>query len=1285
MPEPRTSPEPSASRRNGAKAAGDKTGAMRELDLLETALEGTNLIEASAGTGKTYAITGLVLRLILELGVLIQQILVVTFTEAATSELKDRVRRRLREAVDAFAEATTDDPFLQGLLDRHPDPVSKESALRKLNCALSDFDQAAIFTIHGFCLRTLQDHAFASGMLFDAELVTDQERLVRDIVQDFWREHFYATSPLFYSYARTSGLSPEALHSLVGKNLFNPHLKVIPDQDLTDCRDEEDRFLEAFETVARSWALSREAVGAILLESPALSRSKYRQTSIPGWIREMDVLFQGECVSIGLCKSFEKLTWGAIAQAVKKGHSPPSHPFFGLAETLRKAAGDLQAAYNARILGLKVAFIEHVRTQLEKRKASKSILFFDDLLVKLERALTGPGGDRLAGIVKERFKAALIDEFQDTDSIQYAIFQRIFGDGSSPLFLIGDPKQAIYGFRGADIFSYMEAARQVSRRYTLSENWRSEPALISGVNAVFDQEHPAFVFDAIGFKPARAAKAKKHELLQVDGRQPAPFQLWLLKGSAVSDAVPIPKGKARPLIIDAVAGEISALVGLGREGRALIGERPVREGDIAVLVRTNQEARDVQRSLASHNLHSVLYSTENLFDTAEALELERLLTAIANPGHESLIRAALATDLLGVSGEEIGRLMEDEMGWERWLLAFAEYHDVWSKFGFFRMFRRLLVDNESLPRLMTLENGERRCTNVLHLSEVLHQAALENGFKMSALLKWLSSQRDESTPRLEEHQLRLESDENAVRIVTIHKSKGLEYPIVFCPFLWQDSKPKSGPFVFHDEGDGMRLTLDLGSPQGDEHRALAGREQLAENLRLLYVALTRAKNRCTVVWGPFNGAGTSAPAYLFHPSVTTGWDGTLSFLDNRFKVLDDDAVRADLEALESKAGGAIELREMVLEAGRVLPPGAGTAWRMFSFPHEGGQGGVETVAEQGSSGCHDTPLAPLKGGIDGSASLGLSPPSTSQAVALSSRPFTGSLDRVWGISSFSSLILKQAHKAELADRDESAPEPPPPLDRKQDQTRDVFSFPKGTASGILLHTVFEKLDFTDPDPEAMRGVVLKELGVQGLDPAWAEVLCRMIQNVLSVELPSTFGGFRLSDVPTSRRLTELEFYFPLQRLHGSDLTELFSRHVGTGTGAGASANRDRFRFDAVEGFMKGFIDLVFEANGRFYIVDWKSNFLGPCIEDYGRESLKKAVRESLYDLQYTLYTVAVHQFLRTRIPKYSYEDHFGEVLYLFLRGIDPTHGPEYGVYRDRPSCASIETLSEALTGRTKHP
>jgi exodeoxyribonuclease V beta subunit len=1204
---------------------------VQELDLLGTALDGSNLIEASAGTGKTYAITGLFLRLVLELNLPVHEILVVTFTEAATSELKDRIRNRIREALDVFSGRETEDAFLRGLCERCPET---DLARRKLSCALVDFDQAAIFTIHGFCLRTLQEHAFASGILFDAELVTDQERLVREAVQDFWREQFYEATPLFTHYARSSGFSLEGLRSLVGKNLFSPRLEVIPDPapDTGDQVEHEDRFLSLFGEVSSAWPREREAVETLLLESPALKKNMYSAGGVRKWVEEMDRILGGECVSCRLGVPLEKLARSGIEQALKKGHAPPAHPFFDLCQDLLEAALRLQDAYSRRILGLRVAFVDHLRRHLERRKLARSVLFFDDLLVKLEEALSGPGGETLAAALRERYGAALIDEFQDTDSIQYSIFRRIFGGHGAPLFLIGDPKQAIYGFRGADIFSYMEAARETPRRWTLAENWRSEPGLISAVNAIFARADNPFIFEEISFHPARPAQAKRHERLQVDGHGPPSLQLWFLRAADGAGGKLVSREKARPRILHAVAAEISKLLDLGRQGRATIGDRPLREGDMAVLVRENREAREVQKALSALSVHAVLYSTESLFDTREAAEVQRLLSAVARPASERLIRSALATDLLGMSGEEMARLMEDEAGWEGWLLDFSAYHEAWSKFGFLRMFRQLLSGKEVLPRLMTLDDGERRCTNVLHLAEALHRAAAEQGLCMSALAKWLASRRDERAERADEHQLRLESDENAVKIVTIHKSKGLEYPIVFCPFPWRDSHPEKDLALFHDESRGLRLTLDLGSPQLEAHRTVAGREQLAENLRLLYVAVTRARNRCVLLWGPFNKAGTAAPAYLLHRGMWEGWDGSLASLDARFKELGEEALWADLEEIQAGSGGTVELLEM--------PAGEG-------IPRPAADGAAQD---------------------------------------LECRRFTGTIDGTWGISSFSSLILNQPHRAELADHDDSALGAiPEAADSEEPMARerplDIFSFPRGTASGILLHHIFEELDFTSADDRLTREVVLKAFGAQGMDPVWADAVCEMIRNVLGTSLPSTFGAFTLSQAPMARRLTELEFYLPLRRLGGAQLTELFTHQLGGNGAGGAGSSHGRFRLESVEGFLKGFIDLVLEINGRFYIVDWKSNFLGPTLEHYGQESLGKAIRDSLYDLQYTLYCVALHRYLGARMAGYRYDEHFGEVFYLFLRGMDRRRGPEYGVFRDRPSRESIEALAEGLTGR----
>lgn len=1199
-----------------------------EFDLLNSRLEGTNLIEASAGTGKTYTIAGLLLRLVLEKDISVSEILVVTYTEAATSELKDRVRKRLREAFEAFSGSPTDDAFLNRLLEKHPDRIS---AAGRLGYAINEFDQASIFTIHGFCMRALLDHAFASGMLFDTELVTSEELFIREIVQDFWRTRFYTTSHLFYNYTLEKKLNLEGLIGIVQKRSGNPAIEIIPELDSPDCSAPEADFRNKFDLAAKAWNGAKEEIAGMLATHPALNRNRYRESSIPLWVRSMDAYFAGECVSCTPCEGFEKFTPDTVRAATKKGNTPPSHPLFEACGELLQAREKLQQVYDRKIMGLKIELFNYVRNELEARKRRKNVLFFDDLLVKLERALSGPQGNRLAEIIKGKFKAALIDEFQDTDSIQYAIFERVFGKPGSILFLIGDPKQAIYGFRGADIFTYMDASRKTESRFTLSGNWRSEPTLVSAINAVFSGNNNPFVYENIRFHPASVPEGKDQELLTLDGMQSPPLQIWFLRTSEISPGKIIGKEKANELVAGAVAAEISHLLAMGRNGRALIGEKPIAEGDIAVLVRKHREADIVRDALAKCGVHSVLHDMGNLFESHEAREISRVLTSVANPSDERLLRAALVTDIIGIRGKEMDLLSLDESGWDNWLAAFRDYHEKWARRGFFRMFRELLSKERVLPRLMGMPDGERRCTNILHLSEVLHKAGTEGGLNMSGLVKWLFIQMGEGSPMADnEHQLRLESDVDAVRIVTVHKSKGLEYPIVFCPFAWAGSRINDSCFTFHRESpEGTALVLDLGSTEQARHRTLAEKEALAENLRLLYVALTRAKNRCYAAWGKVNGAETSAPAYLLHPGDSANTGSLPDSLQAGFKNLDDEDILKDLEVLAERSPGTIQAAELPRPA----------------------------------QGIVDLPCKP--------------------SSELNCRAFKGSINRSWKISSFSSLISNQPARAELADRDE-------PMDPATDTelrepipvpaSTDIFSFPKGPVSGILLHEIFEKIDFASDDLAGIAECVTTSLKAHGFDASWSEPVCGMVQKVLTTPLEPNDDAFTLSRVKSSDRLSELEFHFPLRWASEDKLRDVLTRFIDDSGNPRGQSSLEHLRFQPLEGFMKGFIDLVFRAGERFYIVDWKSNYLGSSVESYNQEALRKTISINAYNFQYALYTVAVHQYLKGRIPGYNYEPHFGGVYYLFVRGMDPAKGPMYGVYRDRPKLPFVEALCSALIG-----
>ena len=1194
-------------------------------DLLNSPLEGTNLIEAGAGTGKTYNLTGLFLRLILERRLPVKEILVVTYTVAATEELRDRIRRKIREALEACSSGTSPDSFLRSLILKVPE---REEAAALLRAALLDYDEAAIFTIHGFCQRTLQESAFESGNLFDTELEPEQETgLIEEIVQDFWRRHFYNAPREWVQYALSLNLGPVYFRELLKKGRSQPDMKIIPRTEPVVFTTLEP-FRRAYGELRKAWPKVRDEVEQVFCDPGLTADYTDRVSETLGL---MDAFLAENSPVFPLPERFEKFTTGGLEKKTRKKSKTPRHPFFLLGDALQQAAGALRAEMDRHLLFIKGEVFQTLWRELPLRKQRRNIQSFDDLLIRLRRSLEKAGGDELSREVRKRYRAALIDEFQDTDPVQYAIFQNIFGKGESILFLIGDPKQAIYSFRGADLFAYLKAALRVDRRYTLDRNWRSEPGLIAAVNTVFGSRENAFLYREIPFEPAVAEERGTQSFLTIRGKTETPLHFWMVHSG---DGGLINKGEAEALIPGAVAGEISRLLRLGRKGEALLGSRRLREGDLAVLVRTNRQARLMQAALGRLKIASVLYTTGNLFDTNEAREVQRVLDGMVHPLREGRIRAALATNLLGVTGETLERLTRDEAGWEEWLSRFREYYEIGERKGFIRMFRYWLLREKVRSRLLGLPNGERRLTNVLHLSEVLHQRAVEEKLSLNSLLKWLARQRDPGSPRLEEHQLRLESDSEAVKIVTIHKSKGLEYPIVFCPFNWDPSKIKKGAFSFHDRKDGWRLNLVLDPKAGDfrEWVEWAEQEELAENLRLLYVSLTRAKNRCYLIWGRFRDAETSSLAYLLVPPGGAG-EKIVQEVGTHFQAKTDELLHEDLNGLARKSKGMIRVTDLPRAPGEEFsPPGK-------------------------------------------------------DLEALTERVFQGSVSREWQIASFSRLTVgynesfdspqREEVSADLPDHDQ-APEAEEPLLKLEPFS--LFAFPRGAKAGTLLHDLLENLDFTETDPLLIMKLAADKLAEYGFDPRWQETIGGLIGRVLGTPLPSPYGGFTLAQISRAERLSELEFYFPLRRVTPQGLGKIFADHDRTGMPAGFPARLEKLDFQPARGFMKGFIDLVFQFQGRFYLVDWKSNFLGARVEDYHPELLVRAMEAHCYRLQLNLYVLALHRYLQYRVPGYRYAEHFGGAYYLFLRGMDPGEEEGFGIYYESPGEGLIEALSQSLIG-----
>ncbi|AJE04845.1 exodeoxyribonuclease V subunit beta [Geobacter pickeringii] len=1194
---------------------------MLTYDNLGMELEGVNLIEASAGTGKTYAIACLFLRLVVEKELLPEQTLVVTFTEAATKELRARIRERLRDARDAFAGLLPPshiDPFLKGLVaNGNGAGPGTTAAIERLDRALQTFDCAAISTIHGFCLRALKENAFESGSLYDTELVADQRGLLQEIADDFWRRSFFGADAELLPAALRDGWTPEKLASFLRGKVGNPELLLLPAFTPDEVAALAGEGGAVYAALADLWRQRRGEIEAILHEHKGLSRSRnnYHPDLVPLLLAGMATYVDGGN-PFDLPAGFEKFSAAFMRDNRMKKADPPEHRFFDLCETMTDVV-------RRRLLALRGSLVTFAAERLAALKGRRNIRFFDDLLADLYRALEGGTGDELALRLRRQYRAALIDEFQDTDPVQYRIFRRIYADGTVPLFLIGDPKQSIYGFRGADIFAYLEARADVppERRFTMDRNWRSTPEMVKAVNHLFAQraDRP-FVVEDIGYP--NVAAAREGHPLSLEGRDRAPLQFWFLERTG-DDGASIGIAKARQRIVAAVAGEIASLLADGRAGTATIEGEPLVPEDIAVVVRSHGQAALVREALAGFGIPSVVQSTGSLFDTDAARDVLRVMQAVAEPGRESRVRAALATSLFGVPAIGIARLLDDEKGWEGRLAAFRTYHELWQTRGFMTMFRTLLAQEGVRERLLPLEDGERRLTDINHCSEVVHGAAVAGGLGMDRLCAWFG-ERVSTPPEGEEYQIRLESDEKAVRIVTVHVSKGLEYPIVFCPFAWGGVRDDDGMAVYHD---GYRMVADFGSDRLDEHRRKARTENLAENLRLLYVALTRAKYRCYLAWGKIRYAGTSAPAYLLHPPAGGDAADVAAALAEAFEKLSDATLVQRLADLRQGNEALLTVT--------VNPEPAGERYR--------GDRGIPSAAV-----C---------------------------------RQFRGRIDGEWRVASFTSFVARHRPEEELPDRDQrdGGAAEPPEAERSVPPPDSIFAFPRGAQAGIALHAIFEKLDFAGADEGAVRGVVARQLERYGFDAAWCGPVCALVWNVFRAPLADAEGTGFLAALKKGEWIPELEFYVPLRFVTSERVAEVLRRWGGLPGGASLAEVADRLDFRPARGMVRGFIDMVFRHGGRYYLIDWKSNHLGNRTEEYRRERLVREMERELYPLQYLLYTVALDRYLAARIPGYRYETHFGGVRYVFLRGVDPQR-PELGIYRDTPPAALVKELGSLLIG-----
>lgn len=1174
------------------------TGTTQPLDPLSLPLTGERLIEASAGTGKTFTIAALYLRLLLGLGgknahprpLSVEELLVVTFTQAATEELRGRIRANIHELRIACVRKRTDNPLFQKLLTEIPD---LHQAAQVLRLAEQQMDEAAIFTIHGFCQRMLSLNAFESGMLFEQQLIEDESQLRRHACADFWRRHCYPLPKPVAQVMAEQWAGPDELLRDINSWLQGeqPVLKQPPADDETLIARHQ-KIITAIEDVKAQWCACADEIAQILSVAK-IDRRSYSSKNLPNWLNIVGTWAQSETTTYKLPDQLERFSQSMLDEKTKEGQ-PPQHPVFRAINDLLGEPLTLRDLVIARAMA-------EIRYTVQQEKRRRGELGFDDMLTRLDEALHKPGGNALAAAIRGRFPAAMIDEFQDTDPQQYRIFRRLYiNQPGTALLLIGDPKQAIYAFRGADIFTYMKARHEVSAHYTLDTNWRSSPAMINSVNTLFQQLSNPFLFQQIPFLAVKAAEKNSGLRFTFKGKNQAAMSFWVQSGDGcgVSDY--------QQTMAMQCAQQIRDWLTAGQRGEALLwkGEesRPVQSSDITILVRSRGEASIVREALGSLNIPSVYLSNrDSVFATPEAREILWILQAVLAPEIETALRSAVATSMLGLDAQMIEALNEDENAWDQLVEEFSEYRQTWLRRGVMPMLRALIARRQVAENLLATPGGERRLTDILHISELLQEEAAQTDSE-HALVRWLAQQVAEPDSNAYSQQLRLESDRHLVQVVTIHKSKGLEYPLVWLPFIANYRAQNSG--LYHDRSTFSPL-LDLSDDE--ESLSLAEEERLAEDLRLLYVALTRSIWHCSLGVAPlFKGNRAKKGASDLHL-------GALGYLLQKGEAKDAAGLQACLQELAS-----------------------------------------ESISVEEPASEDYTPWQPVSVALP----------------ELSARVMKRQVADNWRVTSYSGLQQHGSSQAlDLLPRLDVDAAGVVPVQSEPSLT--PHTFPRGAGPGTFLHSLFEGIDFTQPLDDVW---IAEQLAAQGFGDEWLPVLTQWLQAIL--QAPLNDSGVSLNQLTPQEKQVELEFYLPIESdLQAAHLDKLVREYDPL------SAGCPPLNFKQVRGMLKGFIDLVFRWEGRYYLLDYKSNWLGEDSSAYTQQAMAAAMQSHRYDLQYQLYTLALHRYLRHRIPDYDYQTHFGGVIYLFLRGVE-SNGSSQGIFSTQPDVQLITKMDALFAAQT---
>lgn len=1060
----------------------------KKFNVLDVNLAGKNLIEAAAGTGKTYSIAIMVLRWILETENAIDSVLAVTFTNYATAELKERILDFLEKALDFFETSKCDDKTIETLCKG----FSGKKTEKKLKKAINDFDTASIFTIHGFCQKLIKEHAFELGIDFKMELSKDADP-AGDAARTFFRQ-----------------------------NIVNCDLK--------------------------------DQTGKRLLDEKK-SREKVSIKELTEFISKAGIGVENDSIKI---ENPEITFAGQIAEIYKD-------------------------------------FAEKAPAIARNNRNRKNVMGFDDILLIIYEVLKekeGSAAQSLQKIMAEHYSFVLIDEFQDTDPFQYFIFKKLFCNGRHTVFFIGDPKQSIYSFRKADIFSYIETKKDVDRIYSMETNFRSSPAAVGAANDVFSKKNIFGDDSLIKYNAVSAAKTEDEYALTLNSKK--------FPGMLVRELPNRENGKEikaevlKNLITDHIAYTIQEMTKQGSDFRirekndGAVSERAVNYSDIAVLVAKNDFALEVCEKLKSCDIPAIVETDTakhlSIFSSDEAISMQRLVAAAATGGIAEF-KTLLLSFFYNTTVDDIAN---ENFSLNELHKQFISCFEEWEQKGFYAVFSKFLEDKEILDNIA--ERGERAVSILRQLAELIHKHEVSEGFSPLRTQKWFN-EKIKSKSGMEDEIIRTESDKtDCVRVMTLHKSKGLEFNIVFFPFILNQERNEKWVLQHTKTENGYKRDIIL-MPAKNLNQTVIGalpNDEKLEEKRRIYVGITRAKY-LTVCYTQ------EEKRYLEATSV---------FKNENSSFIHTDTIK--IKKCETKSAAAEEKHS------------------------------PETV--------------------------------------LAGRPeeATREIKPDWALSSFSSIISSgQSSEESAATADEDPENDYMPLTKEEtteEENIPMVQFPKGTEAGTILHTILENSDFaSENNSETIRAILKKKMNFKSKEEL--ETMTATVNDCINslCSVPMFEGGKTLRDVGKDEKTSEMEFFITIKNdMQKGELSQIISDNYKTEELEGDNVRK---------GFLQGFIDLVVKVDGKYYIIDWKSNYLGESFSDYDEKHLREEMKKHNYYLQFMLYLTAFDRYMTTLDPEYSYAKDFGGIRYVFLRGIK-TGNRENGIFAEKPDEKQLRQIQE---------